>query len=100
MAQGERGDKVTTKPEEIRFGARFCTSKYEQLDNPERWNQVAEEYLRIELAHYLQKYRSETIITDNSAEKRLEIYAASPDLFWKIVRKEAEKIALRYMRNT
>lgn len=80
------------KPSDIRIAANFCTSRIEYDDNPERWEVFAEESLRTKIAHILQRDRSETIKIGDMVEKRLELYVATPDVFWKIVREEAEKI--------
>jgi hypothetical protein len=83
------------EPEEIRIGASYRTSMKEYAADPERWEHFAEERLREQIAHLLQKERSEIIKTPEMVEKRVELYVASTEMFWKIVNKEAEKIAAR-----
>lgn len=85
------------KPEDIRIGARYCTSREEYLNNPDRWEAIAEESLRNEIAYLLQKDRAEMTKTELMMEKRVDLYVAKPDVFWGIVKQEAEKIALRFM---
>jgi hypothetical protein len=84
------------KAEEIRMGARFCTSKEEYLNNPDRWMHMAEDQLRMKMAYEIQKEKGKIIETDNMIEKRLDLYVATPDTFWGIVRQEAMRIATQF----
>ena len=84
-------------PEEIRFGTQHTISMAEYRDEPGRFNHMIETRMREELAHFIQNAKVETTETEYMIEKRLELYAATPDVFWEIVHKEAEKIAQRYM---
>jgi hypothetical protein len=83
--------------EDIRIGAVFCTSRREYAADPRRWDAYAEERLMKEISFLLQRERSEMIEKDNRVEKRIDLYVASPDVFWRIVREEAEKIAMRFI---
>lgn len=85
------------KPQDIRVGANMCTSKFEYDRDPARWEHYAEIELRERIAHFIQKEQSEKIVTDNMVEKRIDLYVASPDVFWNIVQKEAEKIAFKFI---
>ena len=84
--------------EDIRICASFCASKREYMEDPGRWDAYAEDHLMKHIAFLLQKEHSELIMTEDRAERRIDLYAASPELFWKIVNQEAEKIAMRFMR--
>lgn len=86
-----------TGPEEIRFTQQSTISKAEYLDCPERFIAMIEGKMRENLTHFIQHEKIKTISNDFMIEKRLDIYAASPERFWEIVQREAEKIALRYM---
>jgi hypothetical protein len=85
-------------PEDIRIGAHVTASKREYLSDPARWEHYAENMLRQQLADLLQRERSEKTVTDNMVEKRLDLYVAPPDVFWRIVQSEAEKIAFRFSK--
>ena len=39
---------------------------------------------------------SQEILNGDMIEKRVDLYVASPELFWKIVNKEAERIARNF----
>ena len=84
------------KAEDIRMGASYCTSLYEYESDQRRWEHYAEVSLRMQIVNLIQIERSEVIRTDNRVEKRIDMYVASPELFWKTVRIEAEKIAFRF----
>lgn len=87
---------MSKQTEEIRFTAVFCTSKSEYLKYQNRWEIMAEDHLRQQMAHALQREKAKTISTDDMIEKRLEVYCASPETFWKIVKQEAEIIARQF----
>jgi len=82
---------------DIRIGASYITSKIEREMFRENWEAAAEERLMRELTFLLQKERSTIIEKDDFVEKRIDLYVASPEIFWKIVREEAEKIARMYL---
>lgn len=82
--------------EDIRFGALVCTSKFQYNENPDRWEHIANEELCDEVAHGIIHYRAKTEFYDDRVEKRIDLYIATPDMFWKIVKEEAEKIAFRF----
>ena len=84
-------------PKDIRIGAVICTSNYEYLQNPDAWERKADECLAKELSYMLARERSDKVITEGRVEKRIDLYVASPDVFWKIVRDEAERIAIQFM---
>ena len=84
-------------PSDIRFGAIVCTSRCEYNSNPYRWKHYAEHRIREEMAHYIMEEKSEMEIEKERVEMRLDLYVATPDVFWKIVNKEAEKLAMRFM---
>ena len=84
---------MASKPEDIRIGAYYCTSKREYAYDPERWEAYAERKLMDEISFLLSRERSKKIDTDTMVEKRIDLYVASPEMFWKIVKEEAEKIA-------
>ena len=86
------------KPEDIRVYAYECTSIEEYEENPARWEYIAEENLTRNIAFTIQRERAETIKTKDRYEKRVDLYVATPDVFWKIVNKEAERIAIRFMK--
>lgn len=81
----------------IRIGAKYCTSRLEYEHDPERWEVFAEKYLREKIADSLQYEMGEKLESDNIVEKRIDLYVASPEVFWKTVRQEAEKIAEVFM---
>lgn len=83
--------------EDIRIGGSICTSKYEYANDPDGWERFAEGRLIKEMSFLLARERAEKIVTDDRVEKRIDLYVASPDVFWRIVREEAEKIALQFM---
>jgi hypothetical protein len=84
--------------ESIRIFASTCASSREYLADPDRWERYAEEDLMRQLSFLIQRERAETIQTEDRYEKRVDLYVATPDVFWKIINEEAEKIAMRYMR--
>ena len=86
-----------TKPDDIRVAASFRVSRHEYDYDVSRFAAFAATDLRLKIADYIQNERAETIITDDMVEKRLDLYVASPDVFWKIVRKEAEKLMFQFM---
>jgi len=84
---------------DIRIGASYLTSKQERDAMPDRWEAIAEESLMRNLAFLLQREKAEMITKeDDYVEKRIDLYVASPKIFWKIVREEAEKIAFQFGR--
>lgn len=83
--------------EDIRIEVSFCTSRREYVDDPGRWDAYAEEHLMKHISFLLQKACSELIITEDRAERRIDLYVVPPEEFWKIVNQEAEKIAMRFM---
>ena len=85
------------QPEDIRIGASFCTSRSEYMADPDRWEHFADERLIKQVSFLLARERAEKIETDGRVEKRIDLYVASPDVFWKIVKDEAEKIAMRFI---
>lgn len=84
--------------EKIRFGAAFACSSREYHYDPERFDKVASERLRLDLAEFIKSEKSETVKVGMRVEKRLEVYAATPKEFWEIVNREAEKIAANFSR--
>ena len=83
--------------EDIHIGASFCTSKHEYDASPDRWECFAAERLTKQVSYLLSVDHAEKIVTEARVEKRIDLYVASPDVFWKIVKDEAEKIAMRFM---
>ena len=85
-------------PQEIRFTRRITMSKTEYENDPHRFEYLYGDKLREELAHHIQKEKATIIEDDFRIERQLDIYAASPQEFWEIVQREAERIALQFMR--
>ncbi len=85
------------KAEEIRFGF-FCeTSIYNYKDNPEKWLYESERQIVEGLSNIIEKEKSKITFTDDMARKRLDLYVATPETFWKIVNQEAMKLAHHFM---
>jgi len=82
---------------DIRLSAYVCSSIKEYEEYPERWENMAEEELTNKIALSLARDRAETVKTSDMYEKRVDLYVATPDIFWKIVNEEAEKIAMKYI---
>ena len=70
------------KPEEIRFGACYAVSKREYDANPGRVTSDAEDYLRNYLSYHLQKAKSEKHEGIDRFELRMDVYVATPEIFW------------------
>jgi hypothetical protein len=83
--------------EEIRLIYSHCTSAKEYQHDNKRWEHEAERRLREYTAHTIQRDKSELIVREDMVERRLEVYVATPEVFWRIVREEAEKIAFRFL---
>lgn len=81
----------------IRIGATYCTSKYEYNHDHKRWEYFANENLIEQLSSLLSVEHAEIIDKENMIEKRIDLYVASPEVFWRIVKEEAEKIVTRFM---
>ncbi|MFA5158841.1 MAG: hypothetical protein WC451_06720 [Patescibacteria group bacterium] len=95
MDKTDRKENIMA-PEYIRVGAAYCTSKREYIVDPKRWEIFAEERLMKEISFLLARERSQRIDLDDRVERRIDLYVASPDTFWRIVREEAEKIARQF----
>jgi len=89
---------MSKETESIHFCATVCASKEEYLVDTERWERYSRERLIKDMSFYLQREKAITTHTDNMVEKKLDVYVASPDMFWRIVREEAMEIARKYMR--
>jgi len=83
--------------EEIQLSASEFVSKFEYDYDKERWERFAAERLVNHISFLIQKNKSKLIVSDDMVERRIELYVASPETFWKIVREEAEKITMRFM---
>jgi hypothetical protein len=82
---------------DIRLYAYESTSILEYGDNPGKWELRAEDKLTDRIAFLLQRDKAETIKTEDRYEKRVDLYVATPDVFWKIINEEAERIAMRFI---
>ena len=87
----------TMKPNDIRVGFKIITSRCEYDRDPAMWEHYAEDDLNHQLVQFIQRNKSEKTITDDFVEKRLDLYVATPEVFWGIVKEEAEKIAMQFM---
>lgn len=85
------------KAEKIRVGAYCETSIHNYKDNPERWLYESERKIVEELSHIIEKEKSKLTFTDDMVQKRLDLYVATPDIFWRIVNQEAMKLAHHFM---
>jgi hypothetical protein len=84
------------KIEDFHIAVTIRTSKSEYLSNPERWDSYAEDNLRDKIAQQLVVKKSVKREYEDMVERVLDVYVASPDVFWKLIRQEAERIALSY----
>ena len=84
------------KPEDIHIGAMVRISKREYEDDPKLWDSRIETRLIDKVAARLTRDRCETITTNNMIEKSVDLYVASPEVFWKIVEEEARRIAFNF----
>jgi len=85
------------KPEDIHLTASIRTSKLEYTYNPDRWNNLVDNKLRLNIADEIMHCKLKIIEIEDMIEKRLDVYVATPDVFWQIVREEAEKIVYHFM---
>jgi len=84
-------------PEEIRFKTQYTVSNIEYMREPKRVMARAEEFLRMKMAYTI-IIKKKTIINDvNLVDISIDLYVATPERFWEIVNREAEKIATRFM---
>lgn len=84
------------EPDDIRFGFSVNVSRSEWNREPQRINAQVGDGLRMRLADFIQNAKTETIEHTYDVEKRLEIYAATPDVFWEIIERKAQEIAIRF----
>ena len=84
------------KPDDIRFGHVIRASRMEYDARPERFDHMAEQRMREAIAAFIVDARIETSVDEHFAEKRIDVYVATPKQFWALVHKEAHEIALRY----
>jgi len=83
--------------ENIHVFASVHTSRHEYLFDQMQWENWAEERLIKEVAFLIQKEHSQKIEEAGMVEKRIDLYVATPEVFWNIVNREAEKIAIQFM---
>ena len=84
-------------PEYIHLSFSCTTSKVEYNSDPIRWEHFATRELTQHAAHFLAEQHAETIRHEERVERRMDLYVATPDIFWKHVEDEAKKIAMRFM---
>jgi len=88
-------NKIDT--EKIHFGARWTISKIEYNSDPVGMEYRIDGKLRDIITNFIVINKAGLIVTDNRVEKRVDLYIAEPDVFWKIVNEEARKIAFYFM---
>ena len=84
-------------PEYIHLSFNRTASKPEYNSDPVSWERFATRELTQHAAHFLAEQHAETLQHSDRVERRMDLYVATPDIFWKIVREESEKIATRFM---
>lgn len=90
-------DKINrTEPEDIRITALYSCSTLEAGFDRAEAEKYALYSLRQQVASLLVDKKHEVSEHAFSKTYRLELYAATPDEFWRIVRHEAEMMANRY----
>lgn len=85
------------KPEDLKFCVSYTCSKLEYENNPERAEAYAREKLVRELAEHIVSVRAQKIEHDFGIERRWEVYVGTPFDFWRIVDREATRIAKMFM---
>jgi len=83
-------------PEDIRVTAIHRLPRVEYNINPERSEALARDYLHHRMANFIIHERAEETIRPDYREYRLELYVATPDVFYELVQREAVNLAGRY----
>lgn len=89
---------IEQDPNDILFTTQYRISSYEFEHDAARAEAIGLRNLHDEMANYISHKKVKTDRDDFSITKRLELYVATPEEFWSIVKREAETIALRYGR--
>lgn len=84
------------KLKDIQFQSYYSISSVEYKQNPSECDALAEENMRQSLAQHIIKLKAITDVGKCSYTKRLEVFIATPEEFWYLVNREAEKLSRRY----
>lgn len=83
---------------DIKVGAMQSISLSEFRRHPEECERMMDRNLIEDISTILVHHKAEKIEKENYVIKRIELYATTPEEFWEIVQREAEKIAMWFLR--
>ena len=92
-------DRGRKEPKDILVGQVERISRAEWDAMPGAMRAELDRRTREAIAHFIQEAKVPTAIGEYQVERRLELSVATPNEFWGVVEREADRIAMRYGRS-